>query len=384
LIPTEHSHIRVASATHPGMKGKNNEDRYGFRHFEISHKNHTRSTIAVVSDGIGGHRAGEVAAQIAVDTIHETIEQSDASNPSESLSRAIVLASKKIRRDSEIDSKKRGMGATCACVWVIGSRLYTASVGDTRIYWIRGDMINKLTIDHTWIQEAIDLGALSEDQARDHPNAHVIRRYLGSPNEVIPDLRLRLKPHETDEQSEANQGLRLAAGDIIFICSDGLTDLVEDAEILSALRTQDLDLAVESLVELANDRGGHDNITVIAMEMGQKTREASVAAPGETNVRRKLVARAVPCLGLAALLLLSLIVVGGFYWALTQSSLAETPTPTLASELPPLVPVETPPSASPLSTPTADPPLFTPADPTYTYTPVTVRPTYTPWPTSTP
>jgi PPM family protein phosphatase len=384
VIPTDHSQIRLAAATHPGMRGKNNEDRYGFRHFHINDKNHVSSTVAIVSDGIGGHRAGEIAAQIAVDTIYQTIEQSDASNPVETLRKAIVLASQKILQVSASDPKKRGMGATCACAWVIGNRLYTASVGDTRIYWIRGDKIHKLSTDHTWVQEAIDIGALSQDQAKDHPNAHVIRRYLGSPNDVIPDLRLRLNPHETDEQSEANQGFRLASGDMLFLSSDGLTDLVEDAEILSALRTKDLDKAVEGLVELANVRGGHDNITVIALEIKPKARKKPAVIPGNSKVKRRIPAKAVPCLGLGALLLVSLLALGGFYWAMTLSSVDATPTPTVSEDVPPLAPVTSPSTPIPTVFQTIEPTHITPLAPTSTYTQPPTRPTYTPWPTSTP
>jgi PPM family protein phosphatase len=384
VIPTEQSQLRVAAATHPGMKGKNNEDRYVFRHFRVSERNSTPSTLAVVSDGIGGHRAGEVAAQIAVDTICRIVEQSDASRPIDILGRAISEASQRIRQLAEADSDKRGMGATCACAWVVGSRLYTASVGDTRIYWVRGEKIKKLSIDHTWVQEAIDLGALSHDQARDHPNAHVIRRYLGSPGQVVPDLRMRLKPQENDEQSQANQGLRLVPGDILLLCSDGLTDLVDDAEILAGIKTKQLDRAVEGLINLANERGGHDNITIIGMEMGRKVQEKAAVLSDGSGEKKASHRKWIPCLGLFVLLVLSLIVAGGFYWVLSQSSPLETPAPTLSADVPPFPPIEAPSTEFPLALPTEDPAVISPLAPTLTLTPVVPRPTYTPWPTSTP
>jgi PPM family protein phosphatase len=384
VITTGRSHIHVAGGTDPGRKGKNNEDQFAFRHYQIIEDNSTPSTLAVVSDGIGGHRAGEVASQIAVETIFQEVTQSDASRPNEILRDAIIQASEKIRQQAETDPRQKGMGATCACAWIIGNRLYTASVGDTRIYWIRGEKIKKLSIDHTWVQEAIDLGAISQDEAREHPNAHVIRRYLGSTTQVIPDLRMRLKPQETDEQSEANQGMRLAPGDFLFLCSDGLTDLVEDSEILSAIRTRRLEEAVKGLIDLANERGGHDNITIIAMEVKQKVPENIAPVPEKVEKKRAPLPILFSCFGLGALLLVSLMLAGGFYWLLTQPSPEETPTPTLSGELPLFPPVEATPTTLPFVLPTPDEPIITPVPPTPINTPLPLRPTYTPWPTSTP
>jgi PPM family protein phosphatase len=125
----------------------------------------------------------------------------------------------------------------------------------------------QVTTDHTWIQEAIDFGALTPQQAVGHPNAHVIRRYLGAQSPMAPDFRLRLQPNETDVQSEANQGLRLLPGDRLVLCSDGLTDLVTKEEISSAIRSHERKAALDYLINLANSRGGHDNITIIYLEV---------------------------------------------------------------------------------------------------------------------
>jgi protein phosphatase len=160
------------------------------------------------------------------------------------------------------------MGATCVCAWIIGNRLYTASVGDSRIYLIREHQIYQLTIDHTWVQEAIDHGMLTPDQARSHPNTHVIRRYLGSRSTVVPDVRLRLESYETDREAEENQGVLLKETDRLLLCTDGLTDLVSDREILGAMQTSSLDEAVQQLIHMANLRGGHDNITIVALDCG--------------------------------------------------------------------------------------------------------------------
>jgi PPM family protein phosphatase len=388
LIKVDHSHLDVAAATHPGRKGKNNEDRYAITHYKVNEKNPNTAVLAVLSDGIGGHQAGEIAAQISVETITQEVGSSNASRPGEILRKAIIRASENIRQQADTDLERKGMGATCAVAWIIGSRLYTSSVGDSRIYLIRGEKIKKLTIDHTWVQEAIDFGTLSPQEAKEHPNAHVIRRYLGSQSQVVPDLRMRLKPQETDAQSEANQGLRLIQGDLILLCSDGLTDLVEDAEILAALKTRSIQHAVHGLIDLANERGGHDNITVVALAMASKRpeKEAPTAGgPALTDKKKFSLPLTLSCVGLGALLFLGLVVSGGVYWLLTQTGPGETPTATVTMEIIPLplitaTPTETPPHVSP--TPPNRNPVFNTPVPTHIPTPL--HPTYTPWPTSTP
>jgi protein phosphatase len=108
--------------------------------------------------------------------------------------------------------------------------------GDSRLYLIRNGKALRLTTDHTWVQEAVEKGLITPDQARDHPNAHVLRRHLGSQIGVEPDFRLRMDPSQNNGQAVANQGMRLLPGDQLLLCSDGLTDLVEDEEIEAYLR----------------------------------------------------------------------------------------------------------------------------------------------------
>lgn len=248
------------------MTGKNNEDRYSVSAFYLPGPERVPSVLAVVADGIGGHKAGEVAAEIAVETISRVVAASDGSFPANTLVQAVIEASQAIYEQSEQQANQKGMGATCACGWIIGDRLFIVNVGDSRIYLLRGGRIHQVSTDHTWIQEALEHGAITPDQIRGHPNSHVIRRYLGSRQTVIPDIRLRLRSQESDEQAEANQGTRLMPGDQVLLCSDGLTDLVDDDEIQRVLSTYPLQEAVHRLIEIANQRGGHDNTTVVALE----------------------------------------------------------------------------------------------------------------------
>jgi len=156
------------------------------------------------------------------------------------------------------------MGATCACIWVEGDRLYTAYIGDSRIYLVRDGKIQRLTVDHTWVQEAIEKGVITPEQARDHPNVHVIRRHLGSVELPDVDFRLRLSREDDDEQGRKNQGAHLKPGDVLLMCTDGLTDMIWDDEILRLITTRNtLKSAAEDLVGQANERGGYDNITVV-------------------------------------------------------------------------------------------------------------------------
>jgi serine/threonine protein phosphatase PrpC len=266
MIRTEQAHIPFFADTHAGMSGKNNEDSYAVTAYQLEDEQKTPALLAVLSDGIGGHRAGEVASRIAVDIISREVSESDGSYPPQTLTTAIAKANDQIYAQAQ-GADKKGMGATCSIALVIDNRLYTVTIGDSRIYLLRNGQIRQLSKDHTWIQEALDSGLIEPDQVEGHPNAHVIRRYLGAPTAPAADMRIRLTGKETDAEAEANQGMVLAPGDRILLCSDGLTDLVKDEEILRALQSNTMEAAVKSLIDLANQRGGHDNITIIVLSM---------------------------------------------------------------------------------------------------------------------
>jgi protein phosphatase len=268
MIRTTLAHVHVAALSHAGMSGKNNEDRYAVSSFQLAKDDPRPAVFAVVADGIGGHRAGEVAAELAVNYISMHVAESNAKKPVKILETAIHDASQAIASHSAGREEEQGMGSTCACAWIIENRLYTAYVGDSRIYLLRGKYIQRLSIDHTWVQEAYEKGIISAEQLRDHPNVHVIRRHLGGVKLPEVDFRLRIDNEETDEESVNNQGFHLQPGDTILLCSDGLTDLVWDDEIQQIIRSKkDLKSAAEALVSLANQRGGHDNITAVLLAM---------------------------------------------------------------------------------------------------------------------
>ncbi|HPH96156.1 MAG TPA: protein phosphatase 2C domain-containing protein [Anaerolineaceae bacterium] len=280
MNPSDKPHLLTASGTHPGMTGKNNEDYFGI--FSFTTQNNGRSLpvlLAMVCDGIGGHNAGEVAAKLAVDTIRGLVLESDGSDPLGTMTRAIQEASRDIHNFASEDPARQGMGSTCSCAWIAGDRLFINYAGDSRMYLLRGGRIQQLTKDHTWVQEAVDAGVLNRAQAKKHPNAHVIRRHLGGEEPPEVDARLYITGKESDEQALANQGYPLMPGDRLLMCSDGLTDLVEDDEIAAVLLSMPMAAAIEQLIGMACQRGGHDNITIVTAQVPGEPPQVRGAAP---------------------------------------------------------------------------------------------------------
>jgi protein phosphatase len=310
MIPAEHPHLYVAAITHPGMKGKDNEDRYAIAAHYLGETDRTPSLLIVVADGVGGHRAGEIASQIAVEKIVQVVGASNGKSPQEVLRQAINLASLAILESAAEDDNRQGMGATCVCAWMVGERLYACWMGDSRLYLVREDAIWQVTTDHTWIQEALTHGILTPDQVAGHPNAHVIHRHLGSQNNNDADFRLRVRPGK-EEGSEANQGFRLQPRDRLVLCTDGLTDLVTPEEIHKAVTSYPREQALQGLVNLANARGGHDNITITLAEVPETLipPDAPAAKGRLTSLHLSLT-----CLALVVLAFLMFVAVALVWW----------------------------------------------------------------------
>jgi serine/threonine protein phosphatase PrpC len=361
MIRVARAHLNVDAQTHAGMTGKNNEDRYAVASFVLDQRDRTPVLFAVLADGIGGHRAGEVAAELAVNHMMQAVARSDGRNIRSAIEDAVIEASDAIAAHAGSNENLKGMGSTCATAWIVGDKLHTAYVGDSRIYLIRGGRIQQLTVDHTWVQEAIEKGILTPEAARQHPNVHVIRRYLGSPTPPDPDFRLKLFNDEGDQNAENNQGLQLLPDDILLLCSDGLTDLVWNDEILEVIRSKtNLKEASRALIETANSRGGHDNITVVLIAV----------PPNFKLVVRKNVNWLPWIIGGVAGTLLLLGVASVFALSLLNRNGDSTLTPTTTAT--PILTETSFASVTPLPTMTILPTLSLP-----------IAPTYTPWPTNT-
>lgn len=367
---TTRAHLNVEAQSHAGMTGKNNEDRFAVASFTLGGGEKTPVLFAVLADGIGGHKAGEVAAELAVNHIMSVVAKSDGHHTRRTIEEAISKASDAIAAHSASDENLKGMGSTCATAWIIGDKLHTAYVGDSRMYLISGGRIQQLTVDHTWVQEAIEKNVLTPEAAREHPNVHVIRRYLGSPVPPEPDFRLKLFSDETDEHAETNQGMSLQPNDTLLLCSDGLTDLVWNDEILEVVRSKpNLKEAVKTLIDMANERGGHDNITIVL-----------ISVPGDFKIQiAKKKFDWLPWLlggtaGLIFVLIAASLLTLGLLRRDTVSTLISSPS------LPPPLSTSTP-SGSVNSRPTAT--LLLPSPTAVVRGEEPLPPTLTPWPTNT-
>lgn len=264
MIRLPQPHLPVIALSDCGRQRRNNEDRFRVCALADPRAPEAPVLLAILADGMGGHQAGEVAAELAVTMVEAfVLEHGDSLSPPSLLFEALRHASQVIYEQAQRNPDQTGMGATCACAWIQKGRLYIANVGDSRVYLIRRGQSQRLSVDHTWVQEALDNGWITREEALHHPQAHMIRQFLGSATPPEVDLRLRLSAQESDLQARANQGLHLNHGDFVLLCSDGLSDLVDDEEMARLLNLHPMEQAAKILVDLANQRGGHDNITLI-------------------------------------------------------------------------------------------------------------------------
>jgi protein phosphatase len=232
-----------------------NEDACGHAETRFGH-------LCVVCDGMGGHAAGREAAELAVATIFEMFERAaDGTPPGQVLKGAIEEASRRVHfmRTSEIAGGRPGATAVAVLMHAHGTEV--AHVGDSRVYLVHEGQVFRITRDHSVVQELVDRGLITLQQAAHHPDANRITRALG----MAPEVEAELRP----------QPVHHVPGDAFVLCSDGLSDLVEDHEILDIVGSSPAAQAVGKLVDLANARGGHDNITVIVL----RAREAAIAPP---------------------------------------------------------------------------------------------------------
>lgn len=241
------SAIKSAAASDIGLRREENQDSFGIITSD-------RFKLFVVADGMGGVKGGGIASNLAVNVIKECLEDKSELTAS-AICAAVEHANAEIYEKGSADSSLAGMGTTYVGLGFVDTRLFISSVGDSRAYRIRDNHIAQLTTDHTLVQELLRSGAISSEQADNHPVSHMLTRSLGPGPVVEVDCWL------------CSDGP--ARGDIYVLCSDGLYNLVHDHEIAGAVQDNYIDAAVQKLVQLANERGGTDNITVIAIEVGE-------------------------------------------------------------------------------------------------------------------
>ena len=232
-----------------GCHRKNNEDRIFYVcPFDVNILNQ-KGLLAIVADGMGGHQAGEIASQMAIDEINKCYFQ-ERSSVGMALKNAFYTANETIYSASLARSNLAGMGTTGTGLAIIENQLWFAHVGDSRLYRVRKGDIELLTEDHTLVRKWVVAGLINEEQARCHPKKNMITRSLGVKPTVDVDI-------DGPRQVEI--------GDCYILCSDGLYDLVNDDEIEMVVTELPIDQIPNHLIALAKERGGFDNISVIAV-----------------------------------------------------------------------------------------------------------------------
>lgn len=216
--------------------------------------------LFVVADGLGGHRHGEVASRLAVDSIRQAVEAADsalaapddAESPAEILHRAVERAHGQVLEAIDRDGTLVGMGTTVVAMWVHDGGAAIAHVGDSRAYCLHGGELVQLTEDHSWVREQVLEGHLSEAQAREHPLRNIVTQALGGFDPVSVEVVER----------------EVRPGELYLLCSDGLTTMLDDAEIAASVaRGGSLEERGEELIRQANERGGLDNVTVVLVRI---------------------------------------------------------------------------------------------------------------------
>lgn len=239
--------IKTFSVTNIGKRRKLNQDFVYTSEEPVGHL----PNLFVVADGMGGHKAGDYASKLAVTTMVEEIAGSDETIPEKLLGRAIETANGKVRESAEKMPELEGMGTTVVAASCDGETLSVANVGDSRLYIIGGHEIRQITRDHSWVEEMVRRGGLGRDEARNHPDKNIITRAVGAEDTVKADFF----------------SVKLKEGDLILMCTDGLTNMLEDEEIRMILDgARDIVEKAEELVRRANENGGMDNISVILIE----------------------------------------------------------------------------------------------------------------------
>lgn len=256
---------QISTFSHRGLVRSNNEDNLTVHTFETTEAESRQVLLAVLADGVGGHSAGEVASHIGIETIPTIVADcQNLDTPGTLLESAIITANQAIVDQANQNDTFKGMGSTCVCALIIGKQLTIANLGDSRMYLVRDQEIQQLTHDHTWLEEIIKMELPGAEKiTRNHPMAHVLNRYLGSSEPIEVDLRIQLK----DRELSGGQGMQLQSEDILILTSDGISDLLNDEEIMEiALRSSWKKIA-QTLVYFALKKGGHDNATAISIKV---------------------------------------------------------------------------------------------------------------------
>lgn len=239
--------MKTFSMTDIGRKRETNQDYM----FTSENAVGNLPNLFLVADGMGGHAAGDYASRFTVDKIVAHITQSVEREPVALLEKAVAYANRLLLEEAHADEKKAGMGTTIVGATCVDDKLYVANVGDSRLYIINQEKIVQITRDHSLVEEMVRMGEMDKEDAKEHPDKNIITRAIGVGAEVSVDF------FET----------QVTKGDTILLCSDGLTNMIDDKDIKQiVLGQRDIVEKAERLVQTANENGGKDNITVVLIE----------------------------------------------------------------------------------------------------------------------
>ncbi|MCI9338429.1 MAG: Stp1/IreP family PP2C-type Ser/Thr phosphatase [Lachnospiraceae bacterium] len=239
--------LKTFSVTDIGRKRKMNQDYVYSSEQPIGHL----PNLFLVADGMGGHNAGEYASKVTVETIVECIADSPETDAARIFNTAIQSANARIRKLATVSPLLAGMGTTVVAAACEENRLSVANVGDSRLYVVGEKGIRQITRDHSWVEEMVLRGGIGREEARNHPDKNIITRAVGAEDTVRADFFT----------------VGLEEGDTVLMCTDGLTNMLEDEEIRMIMNgARDIVERAQALVEAANENGGRDNISVILIE----------------------------------------------------------------------------------------------------------------------
>lgn len=240
--------MKSFSMTDTGRVRNNNQD------FVLCEENAVGCfpNLFIVADGMGGHNAGDMASRLCVAKVQEQIRITDKKTPVGVFEEAVKTANDSIRQCASETPEFAGMGTTMVAATVLDDVAYVVNIGDSRLYRMSEDL-RQITVDHSLVEEMVQSGEIRKDEMRTHPNKNIITRALGTDETVCPDCF----------------EIQVRQGDVLLLCSDGLTNMLEDSEMEEILRENknDLEQAGRTLVERANEAGGKDNISVILVRL---------------------------------------------------------------------------------------------------------------------
>lgn len=240
--------MKSYSLTDVGVVRKVNQDYVYTSDKPVGHL----PNLFVVADGMGGHRAGDYASKYTVEVLERELKRSDEEDVERALIQAVKVANHELIREAGTDEHLKGMGTTIVVATIINQMMYFANVGDSRLYLINQGIL-QLTKDHSLVEEMVRLGGIKPEEAKHHPDKNIITRAIGAKEDVEVDFYEH----------------RLKKGDIILMCTDGLSNMVEDEELFHIVQgARDVVEAAEMLVETAKENGGTDNIGLVLIVPG--------------------------------------------------------------------------------------------------------------------